>query len=144
MDYVGREWALVNIGNMFAVQGRYGDAEKIYQGVLEDLQEALEPEHITILDTFHNLGNLYTEYGRVDEAEKMYQRALEGYKNAWESWHPSKLHALYSLGYDTEYITIHLVLRSTRPDHAFFGVTNDNLTFDNIVRCLHQNRYNQF
>ena len=68
---------------MFAVQGRYGDAEKIYQGVLEDLQEALETEHITILDTFHNLGNLYTEYGRVDEAEKMYQRALEGYKNAW-------------------------------------------------------------
>lgn len=50
---------------------------------MEDLQEALEPEHITILDTFHNLGNLYTEYGRVDEAEKMYQRALEGYKNAW-------------------------------------------------------------
>lgn len=30
LDYVGREWALVNIGNMFAVQGRYGDAEKIY------------------------------------------------------------------------------------------------------------------
>lgn len=60
--------------------------------------EALEPEYIIILDTFHNLGNLYTEYGRVDKAEKMYQRALEGYKNAWELWHPSKLHALYSLG----------------------------------------------
>ena len=42
------------------------------------------------------------------------------------------------------YITIPLVLRSTRPDQAFFGVINDNLTFDDIVRCLHQNRYNQF
>ena len=39
--------------------------------------------------------------------------------------------------YDTGYITIPLVLRSTRPDQAFFGVINDNLTFDNIVRCLH-------
>jgi len=39
-------------------------------------------------------------------------------------------------------ITIHFVLRSTRPDQAFFGVTNDNLTFDNIVKLYHQYQHN--
>ena len=40
------------------------------------------------------------------------------------------------------YITIYLVLRSTPPDQAFFGVNNDNLTFDDIVKLYHQYRYN--
>ena len=39
-------------------------------------------------------------------------------------------------------IRIHLVLRSTRPDQAFFGVINDNLTFGDIVKLYHQYRYN--
>jgi hypothetical protein len=34
--------------------------------------------------------------------------------------------------------TIHLLLRSTRPDQAFFGVTNDNLTSGDIVKLDHQ------
>jgi len=37
---------------------------------------------------------------------------------------------------------IHLVLRSTRLDQAFFGVTNDNLTFDDIVKLYRQYWYN--
>ena len=32
---------------------------------------------------------------------------------------------------------IYLVLRSTRPDQAFFGVTNDNLTFGDIVKLYY-------
>ena len=39
---------------------------------------------------------------------------------------------------------IHLVLQSTHPDYAFFGVTNNGRTFDNIIMYLHQNQYNQF
>ena len=37
---------------------------------------------------------------------------------------------------------IHLVLRSTHPNQAFLGVTNDNPTFDDIVKLYHQYRYN--
>ena len=32
---------------------------------------------------------------------------------------------------------IHLVLRSIRPNQAFFGVTNDNPTFDDIVKLYY-------
>jgi len=44
--------------------------------------------------------------------------------------------------YDTRYITIHFVLRSKRPDQAFFGITSDNPTFDDIVKLYHQYQYN--
>ena len=33
-------------------------------------------------------------------------------------------------------------ITTIRPDDAFFGVTNDNLTFGDIVKPCHQYRYN--
>ena len=42
-----------------------------------------------------------------------------------------------TLYYDNVYITIYFVLRSTRPNQNFFGVTNDYPTFDDIVKLYH-------
>ena len=33
-------------------------------------------------------------------------------------------------------------ITTTRPNQAFFGITNDNLTFDDTVKLYHQYRYN--
>ena len=37
---------------------------------------------------------------------------------------------------------MHFILRLTRPDQAFFGVTINNPTFDDIVKLYDQYRYN--
>jgi hypothetical protein len=47
-----------------------GDAEKLYQWVLQGKEKAWGLEHTSTLNTVNNLGN---------KAEKMYQRALDGY-----------------------------------------------------------------
>jgi tetratricopeptide (TPR) repeat protein len=55
-------------------------AEKIYIRALQGKEEALRPDHISILQTVNNLGNLYTNQNKLAEAEKMYIRALQGYE----------------------------------------------------------------
>ena len=39
-----------------------------------------------------------------------------------------------TLYYDNGYITIYFVLRSERSDQDFFGVINDYLAFDDIIK----------
>ena len=63
--------------------------------------------------------------------------AIFGIAETWEN------HYRQNSLYDTGYITIHLVLRSTRLGQALFGVTNDNVAFDDIAKLYHQYRYNQ-
>jgi tetratricopeptide (TPR) repeat protein len=98
----GMEWALHNLGNLYADQGKLAEAEKMYIWALRGKEEALGPDHTSTLDTVNNLGALYKDQGKLAEAEKMFDRALQGYDNALgvepaSSYLPA-LNAMFSFG----------------------------------------------
>jgi tetratricopeptide (TPR) repeat protein len=94
----GKDWILYNFACMCSNQGRFDEAEKMYQRALAGFEKAWGPKHTSTLTTVHNLGALYVDLGRLDEAEKMYQRALAGYEKAWGPEHTSTLGTVNNLG----------------------------------------------
>jgi tetratricopeptide (TPR) repeat protein len=98
VDSSGREHYLHRFGDVFANQGQFNEAEKMYQRALQDYETAWGPEHTSTLSTVNNLGLLYWKLGRLDEAEKMYQRALQGKEKAWGPEHTSTLDTVNNLG----------------------------------------------
>ncbi|KAF7502885.1 hypothetical protein GJ744_004954 [Endocarpon pusillum] len=82
LDCKGMEWALYNLGLLYADQGKLAEAEAMYTRALQGKEEALGPKHTSTLDTVNNLGNLYKNQGKLAEAEAMYTRALQGYEMA--------------------------------------------------------------
>src|SRR5467141_734943 len=94
----GMEWALDELGVLYADQGKLDEAEKMYQRALQAKEKALGPDHTSILLTVNNLGLLYADQGKLDEAEKMYQRALQGKEKALGPDHTSTLLTVNNLG----------------------------------------------
>ncbi|KAN0075668.1 HET domain containing protein [Elaphomyces granulatus] len=94
----GMEWALHELGDLYADQGKLDEAEKMYQRALQGTEKALGPDHILTLSTVNNLGLLYADQGKLDEAEKMYQRALQGTEKALGPDHISTLNTVNNLG----------------------------------------------
>jgi tetratricopeptide (TPR) repeat protein len=94
----GMEWALRNLGILYADQGRLAEAEAMYAQALQGTEEALGAKHTSTLDTVNNLGNLYKNQGRLAEAEAMYDRALQGYEEALGAKHTSTLDIVNNLG----------------------------------------------
>ncbi|KIN06734.1 hypothetical protein OIDMADRAFT_156216 [Oidiodendron maius Zn] len=98
VDVEGMEWALHNLGDLYADQGKLAEAEKMYIRALRGKEEALGPDHISTLNTVNNLGLLYAGQGKLAEAEKMYIRALRGYEDALGPDHTSTLNTVNNLG----------------------------------------------
>jgi tetratricopeptide (TPR) repeat protein len=98
VDSSGRELHLHRFGSMFKNQGRFNEAEKMYQRALQGYEKAWGPEHTSTLNTVNNLGILYKNLGRLDKAETMYQRALQGFGKAWGLEHTSTLDTVNNLG----------------------------------------------
>ena len=71
----GMEWAVSNLGSVYYIQGKLGEAEQMYQRALQGKEKALGPDHTSTLDTVNNLGNLYHREGKLGEAEQMYAGA---------------------------------------------------------------------
>ena len=90
--------ALHNIGSLFADQGKYTEAEKIYRRALDGSEKVSGPGHTSTLNTVNNLGVLYQKQGKLVEAEKMYQRALEGNEKVSGPGHISTLNTVNNLG----------------------------------------------
>ena len=92
------EWALHELGNLHADQGKPDWAEKMYQRALQGFEKSRGLDHILTLSTVNNLGALYADQGKLNEAEKMYQRALQGKEKAWGPDHTSTLSTVNNLG----------------------------------------------
>jgi tetratricopeptide (TPR) repeat protein len=87
-----------NLGNLYAVQGRLAEAQKMYERALQGYEIALGPKHTSTLDIINNLGVLYTDQGKPAEAHKMYERALQGREEALGPEHTSTLQTVNKLG----------------------------------------------
>ncbi|KAK7937620.1 uncharacterized protein PG986_014488 [Apiospora aurea] len=97
-----KAWVFGSLGNIYASQGRLGEAETMYQRALQGKEKALGADHTSTLDTVNNLGSLYASQNRLSEAEAMYQRALQGYEKAlgddMVKTYPPVLNALENFG----------------------------------------------
>ncbi|KAJ5365664.1 Disease resistance protein [Penicillium concentricum] len=89
---------LFSLGYLYADQGRFQEAEAMYERALEGYEKAWGREHMSTLDTVNNLGTIYENQGRLQEAEAMYERALEGCEKAWGREHTSTLGTVSNLG----------------------------------------------
>ncbi|KAH6869560.1 Tetratricopeptide repeat-domain-containing protein [Thelonectria olida] len=76
------------LGLLYSNQGKFKEAEEMYEGALEGKEKALGPDHTSTLNTVNNLGLLYSDQGKFNEAEEMYERALHGFQTVLGSHHP--------------------------------------------------------
>src|SRR5437764_11821541 len=68
---------LNDLALLYQNQGRYADAEPLYQRSLAMLQRTLGPNHPAVAATLGNLAALYEEEGRYAEAEGLCHRSVE-------------------------------------------------------------------
>ena len=78
-------------------QGRYNEAEKLYERALTGSEERLGATHPNTLGTVENLAIVYQNQGRYDEAEKLYERALSGNEERLGATHPDTLRTVQNL-----------------------------------------------
>ncbi len=68
--------SLNNLAVLCLLQGRYGEAEPLYQEALTIYREQLGDRHPLVATSLNNLAAVYEAQGRYGEAELLYQEAL--------------------------------------------------------------------
>ncbi len=67
--------SLNNLAVLYQAQGRYAEAEPLYQRALATVEKALGPEHPHVATSLENYAALLRQTARADEAERMEARA---------------------------------------------------------------------
>ncbi|MEB3291352.1 MAG: CHAT domain-containing protein, partial [Leptolyngbya sp.] len=78
-------------------QGRYGEAEPLYQESLAIRRELLGDRHPNVATSLNNLALLYQAQGRYGEAEPLYQESLAIRREQWGDRHPDVANSLNNL-----------------------------------------------
>ena len=68
--------SLNNLGVLYKTQGKYAEAEPLYQRALAIREKTLGPDNPNLIVNLNNLAMLYEAQGKYAEAEPLYQRAL--------------------------------------------------------------------
>jgi tetratricopeptide (TPR) repeat protein len=68
--------SLNNLASLHQAQGRYREAEPLYQKALRLHEKVLGSEHPTTLTILGNLAGLYKDQRRYGEAEPLYRKTL--------------------------------------------------------------------
>ncbi len=88
---------LNNLAAPYQAQGKYAEAEPLYQRALEIREKALGKGHPDVAQSLNNLASLYQAQGKYAEAEPLYQRALAIIEKAMGKEHPYVAISLNSL-----------------------------------------------
>jgi tetratricopeptide (TPR) repeat protein len=75
---------------LYYAQGRYAEAQPLYERALAIYEEALGPDHPAVGTTLNNLAELYRAQGRYAEAQPLYERALAICEQALGPDHPRR------------------------------------------------------
>jgi tetratricopeptide (TPR) repeat protein len=89
--------SLNNLAALYQAQGRYQEAEPLYQRTLRAREQALGPDHPDTLTTVNDLAELYRAQGRYREAEPLYRRAFDSKERVLGPDHPSTLTSLNNI-----------------------------------------------
>ncbi len=80
--------SLNSLALLYRAQGRYAEAEPLYQRSLGIREKSLGAEHPDVAQSLNNLAELYRVQGRYAEAEPLYQRSLAILEKVLEPGHP--------------------------------------------------------
>ena len=93
--YVGM--SLNNLASLYKSQGRYADAEPLYERALAIREKSLGPDHPAVGTTLNNLAGLYQSQRRYGDAELLYRRSLAIWEKALGPDHPDVGRSLNNL-----------------------------------------------
>src|SRR5207249_5051867 len=79
------------------IQGRYAEAEALFQRALALATESFGPKHLAVASVLNNLAVVYKYSGRFDEAERLYWRALPIIEKAGGPEHPDVASVYHNL-----------------------------------------------
>ena len=96
--------SLNNLAFLYDSQGRYQEAEDLYQQALDMKKRLLGNQHPSLATGLNNLAALYVSQGRYQEAEPLYKEALEMRKRLLGNQHPDVASSLNNLAllYDNQ------------------------------------------
>ena len=80
--------SLYGLALLYHEQGKYAEAEPLYQRALRIREQQLGPEHPDVAYPLNDLAILYSEQGKYAEAEPLYQRALRIWEQQLGPEHP--------------------------------------------------------
>ena len=89
--------SLNNLAYLYYFQGRYSEAEPLFQQALEMNKRVLDESHPSVATSLNNLAYLYHFQGRYSEAEPLFQQALEMNKQVLGESHPDVANSLNNL-----------------------------------------------
>src|SRR5436305_1300206 len=87
-DHPDMATSLDNLATLYQYQGKYDEAEPLFQRSLTIREKVLGPDHPDAAESLNNLALLYQDQGKYDEAEPLYQRALAIYEKVLGPDHP--------------------------------------------------------
>jgi tetratricopeptide (TPR) repeat protein len=80
---------LNNLAGLYRAQGRFGEAEPLFEKALAIDEKALPANHPDLATDYNNLAGLYQAQGRFSEAEPLFIRALEILERRLGPSHPN-------------------------------------------------------
>ena len=89
--------SLNNLAMVYHDQGRYAEAEPLYQRSLKMLEETFGSDHPAVAATLSNLAALYQDQGRYAEAERLCQRSVAILEKAFGPEHLQLAAGLHNL-----------------------------------------------
>ncbi len=89
--------SLNNLAFIYKVQGKYADAEPLYERSLAIVEETLGLGHPRLATSLDNLAGLHHEQGNYAEAEPLYKRSMAVREKALGPGHPDVAQSLNNL-----------------------------------------------
>ncbi len=77
--------------------GKYDEALRIYEGVVNVKERVLGVEHPDTLATRHNMASALNEQGKYDESLRIYEEVLDVEERVLGAEHPSTLTTRYNM-----------------------------------------------
>jgi tetratricopeptide (TPR) repeat protein len=81
-------YPLNGLANLYVEQGKYAQAEPLYQRALHIREQSLGPEHLETAESLHDLATFQERQGNRQEALSLSQRAFAIRKQALGPGHP--------------------------------------------------------
>ncbi|KYC35121.1 hypothetical protein WA1_09560 [Scytonema hofmannii PCC 7110] len=86
-----------NLAELYRMQGRYSEAEPLYQQALNTRKRLFGEEHIDVAQSLNNLAALYVSQGHYSQAEQYFLTVLNLWKLLLGDEHPQVLIVLNNL-----------------------------------------------